>query len=92
MQGQKGAATRVQRQVLVCQAERAQTKLLLTHLLTEARARTMTCVGCHDDEIETRINNSHSASSLTSALTCHFDSSRLGLMQTSGDEHLTGRL
>lgn len=31
----------------------------------EASVRTVTCVGCHDNEIETGINNSHSASSLT---------------------------
>ena len=43
-------------------------------------ARTMTCVGCHDDEIETGINNSHSTSSLTSELTCHYDGSHLGLI------------
>lgn len=57
----------------------------------EASAWTMTCVGCHDDEIETGINNSHSGSSLTSKLTCHYASSCLGLKQASGDEHLGGR-
>lgn len=41
----------------------------------EAPAWTMTCVGCHDDEIETGINNSHSAHSLTCELTCHYASS-----------------
>lgn len=44
----------------------------------EAPAWTMTCVGCHDDEIETGINNSHSAHSLTCELTCHYASSCRG--------------
>lgn len=64
----------------------------LTHLLAEASAWTMTCVGLHDNEIETGINNSHSAGSLTSELTCHYQRRCLGPALTPGDEHLWGGL
>lgn len=73
-------------------AGRARTSFVPHTPLCRAMGLDTTCVGCHDNEIETEINNSHSANSLTFELTCHYNCSRLGQAQTSGAEHLWGRL